>query len=123
MKLHLGCGEKHFPGFFHIDVLDHPHVDHQGPVDQLGHIASDSVELIYASHVLEHFGRNQIEGVLREWFRVLRPGGVLRLAVPDFAAVVDVYESEGLERGRSGLIGLVCGKGWTTAWHKGFHRR
>lgn len=36
-----------------------------------------SIALIYASHLLEHFGRYQYKDVLKEWFRVLQPGGVL----------------------------------------------
>ena len=90
-KLHLGCGAKRIPGWFHVDALDFPHVDHRGPVEDLGFIADGTVELIYASHVLEHFGRRTYMDVLREWRRVLRPGGVLRLAVPDFAAAARLY--------------------------------
>ncbi|MHB8970185.1 MAG: tetratricopeptide repeat protein, partial [Pirellulaceae bacterium] len=85
-KLHLGCGKRYIPGFFHIDLLAAPHVDLLHRVDSLPFV-DNSVGLIYASHLLEHFGRNEVEGVLREWYRVLRPGGLVRLAVPDFAAV------------------------------------
>ncbi len=108
-RLHLGCGDKHLPGFFHIDIVDGPHVDHAGHVDDLRFIPDDTTELIYACHVLEHFGRYEVVPTLREWYRVLAPGGVLRLAVPDFAAVVETYRTLGLEDGRNGLVGLVCG--------------
>jgi predicted SAM-dependent methyltransferase len=90
-KLHLGCGKRFIEGFYHVDALDFPHVDHRGPVDNLSFIHDETVELIYACHVLEHFGRKEVQGVLREWQRVLRPGGILRLAVPDFAACADLY--------------------------------
>lgn len=106
MKLHLGCGRKHIPGFVHVDLADYPHVDFRVPVNQLTFAQENSVELIYASHVLEHFGRYEVDQLLREWFRVLQPGGVLRLAVPDFEAVVHRYEEIGE---LSELIGLVCG--------------
>lgn len=108
-KLHLGCGPKHIPGFFHIDALDYPHVDRRGPVDDLSFIADDSVELIYACHLLEHFGRREYGKVLAEWFRVLAPGGVLRLAVPDFAACARLYETGGLPNGIESIRGLICG--------------
>ena len=108
-RLHLGCGKKHIPGFYHVDMQPYSHVDHVGLVEKLDFVADDTVELIYACHVLEHFGRFQIVTVLREWCRVLRPGGVLRLAVPDFAACAAIYYEEGLKDGLSGLVGLICG--------------
>ncbi len=100
---------RHIPGYIHVDIMDAPHIDHRCLVDKLHDFTTQSVSLIYASHVLEHFGRYEVEGVLREWHRVLAPGGVLRIAVPDFAAVVEMYEYEGLKDGRSGLVGLICG--------------
>ena len=108
-RLHLGCGKAHIPGFFHIDIQSYDHVDHIGAVEKLDFIDTDTVELIYACHVLEHFGRFQIVDVLREWCRVLKPGGLLRLAVPDFSACAAIYYEEGLKDGLSGLVGLVCG--------------
>jgi predicted SAM-dependent methyltransferase len=108
-KLHLGCGRVRIPGFFHIDLRPDRHIDWRGPVEALDFIPDNQVELIYASHVLEHFGRFEYREVLSEWFRVLRPGGVLRLAVPDFAACARVYLDEGMMAGGNGLIGLVCG--------------
>lgn len=108
MKLHLGCGPRYIPGFVHVDAQAAPHVDIVGPVEHLPQ-ADDSVSLIYASHVLEHFGRYAYQDVLREWFRVLRPGGVLRLAVPDFGACAAIYYEKGLQDGLSGLVGLIIG--------------
>ena len=106
MKLHLGCGKKHIPGFIHVDLEDHPHVNFRVPVNHLDFAQSNTVDLIYASHVLEHFGRHEIEQVLGEWFRVLRPGGILRVAVPDFAAVARRYQETGE---LPELVGLVSG--------------
>ena len=108
-RLHLGCGSKHIPGFFHIDLAPAPHVDLVAPVERLGFIADCSVELIYACHVLEHFDRRRFRKVLREWHRVLEPKGVLRLSVPDFAVCAAIYYEQGLRDGLTGLIGLICG--------------
>ncbi len=109
MKLHLGCGAKHIPGWFHVDALDYSHVDRLGPVEDLSFLEDCTVELIYAAHVLEHFGRRTYTAVLAEWRRVLQPGGVLRLAVPDFAVAAQLYLSGTLPRGIEDVRGLVCG--------------
>jgi len=108
VKLHLGCGPKNIPGFIHVDVIDDDHIHHRCSVCALPY-DDDKVDLIYASHVLEHFGRWEMHNVLREWYRVLAPGGVLRLAVPDFCACAKIYYEEGLKDGLSGVIGLICG--------------
>jgi predicted SAM-dependent methyltransferase len=108
-KLHLGCGKRHIPGFIHIDAAPAPHVDWVTRVERLSMFEDGAAELVYASHVLEHFSRREVPRVLGEWRRVLAPGGVLRLAVPDFAACAKLYHEKGLEDGLSGLIGLICG--------------
>ncbi|MBI3351106.1 MAG: methyltransferase domain-containing protein [Nitrospirae bacterium] len=102
MKLHLGCGKRHILGFVHIDAVDYPHVDHISTIDNLSFIQDNSVDLIYNCHVLEHFKRRDVERVLREWYRVLNPGGILRISVPDFARLCEVYQ-------RYGKLDLVMG--------------
>jgi len=90
-KLHIGCGNRYIPGFVHIDVRKLPHVDYVTSADKLAMFGDNSVDLIYCCHILEHFPRQQTEQVLKEWYRVLRVGGILRLAVPDFEKLVEVY--------------------------------
>jgi len=91
VKLHLGCGKRYIPGFIHIDVVESPHIDHVTTIDNLSFIPDNSVELIYNCHVLEHFKRREVRHVLKEWNRVLKPGGILRISVPDFAKLCEVY--------------------------------
>ena len=52
-------------------------------------------DLIYCSHCLEHIPMARTREVLSEWLRVLKDGGILRLAVPDFAAIVEIYKDNG----------------------------
>ncbi len=79
----------------HIDGLPDRHVDLVRAVDELAPFETESADLIYASHVLEHFPHERVQSIIHEWCRVLKPGGVLRLAVPDFDALIRVYEAEG----------------------------
>ena len=92
IKLHLGCGKRYIRGFVHIDYCDFPHIDFKRDVSDLSIYQDNSVDLIYASHVLEHFKRYKIDSVLNEWYRVLKSGGILRLAVPDFESIITIYK-------------------------------
>lgn len=51
----------------------------------------ESVDEIRASHVLEHFPFAQVPDVIRDWSRALKPGGVLKIAVPNFAYIAQAY--------------------------------
>ncbi len=106
INLNIGCGNKSLPGFIQVDIRRLPNVDYITSADKLDMFANGSVDLIYASHLLEHFGRHQVEGVLKEWYRVLKPSGVLRLAVPDFEKVVEVYLKT---KDLNSLLGLLMG--------------
>jgi len=107
VKLHIGCGERYIPGFTHIDIRKLPHIDYVTSVDKLSMFDGDSVDLIYACHVLDHFGRSRIEGVLQEWHRILRQGGVLRIAVSDFEKIAEVYVNT---KDLKLLLGLLLGR-------------
>ena len=89
-KLHLGCGWRNFGDeLVHIDGGDYEHLDH----DDITNLPyeDESVDLIYASHVLEYFDREEVLDILSEWTRVLKKGGVLRIAVPDFESMAIMY--------------------------------
>lgn len=108
MKLHLGCWKRNIPGFVHVDLCDLPHIDYRHRVDRLPMFDDGAAELIYASHVFEYFDRVEARSVLAEWRRVLKPGGTLRLAVPDFTALVEVYRRSGeLDRVLGPLYGRM----------------
>lgn len=106
MKLHLGCGTKIIPNYINIDARDNPGVDVVAKINKLSQYKDNSVDLIYACHVLEHFGRWEYKDVLSEWTRVLKPGGYIRLAVPDFDKIARMY-IDGYKL--SELMGLLYG--------------
>lgn len=82
-KLHIGGREPRL-GWEILDVIAGPHVDHVGDALDLSRFENGTFAEVYASHVLEHFDyKEALLAALREWHRVLEPGGVLRLSVPD----------------------------------------
>ena len=95
IMLHLGCGEINIPGFINVDKLPYKHIHYRSGVERLPFIKSNSVELIYISHCLEHIPQSQIGFTLREYYRVLKKGGILRISVPDFKVIVDMYQNTG----------------------------
>lgn len=115
MKLHLGCGKRNFgTDWVHVDQTDYPHVTWKD-VTRLPY-TKQSCDLIYASHLLEYFDTVEVVHVLEEWFRVLKSGGVLRLAVPDFDALCTMYR-RGIPLEK--LIGPLYGKwGSPPVYHK-----
>jgi predicted SAM-dependent methyltransferase len=106
MKYHLGCGNKHLPGFLNIDCVKTDAVDLIDDISKLTSLEPGTADLIYACHCLEHFSRHEIKDVLMTWFSKLRCGGRIRIAVPDFDAVVNYY---GHNRNLEQVMGLVCG--------------
>ncbi|MEQ9372268.1 MAG: methyltransferase domain-containing protein [Coleofasciculus chthonoplastes F3-SA18-01] len=90
--LHLGCGSISNLYFINIDGLPAPHIHYVRAIDNLTNFQSNSADLIYACHCLEHFPYAKVPKVLAEWFRVLKKGGILRLSVPDFDQLVNVYK-------------------------------
>jgi predicted SAM-dependent methyltransferase len=95
LNVHLGCGKIDHPEFINIDGFPFPHVHYAQTIDKLPQFKTGTVDLIYASHCLEHFGYRQTRLVLAEWFRVLKKGGTLRLSVPDFDKLVHLYTNYG----------------------------
>jgi len=105
-KLHLGCWKRNIPGFINVDRYDAPHVHYKRDVKDLSCFEDESAELIYASHVLEYFDRDEVKIVLKEWKRVLCKRGTLRIAVPNFRALIKVADIEGVDK----ILGPLYGK-------------
>lgn len=84
IKLNLGCGDVKLHGFIGLDGKfgdDITDLDYE----------DNSVDEIYSSHTLEYFDQIEVVDVLREWYRVLKKGGIIRLAVPDFEKLTTLY--------------------------------
>jgi len=94
MKLNIGCGSRYLPGW---ENLDFRHVSQDvKPWDLRKRLpyADGSMDLVYSSHLLEHLSPEQAEKLLKESLRVLKPGGVVRVVVPDLEALARNYLCE-----------------------------
>lgn len=88
MKLDLGAGKQSPDGF---TPMGNAHGTSIFPLPDS--IKDGSVDEIRASHVLEHFAAGEAIDVLKHWVSKLKPGGALKVAVPDLDKIVDVYKS------------------------------
>ena len=91
--IHLGCGDVNSPEFINIDARPAPHVHYVRDVCDLSVFPDNYADLVYACHILEHIRRAAMKKTLWEWRRIIKPGGLLRLSVPDFDALLDIYRS------------------------------
>ncbi len=91
LHLHLGCGPKYLPGFINVDGNLFRRHDLWLDLRNGLPFASESAASIYSSHVFEHFYPDELERLIAACHRVLRPGGGMRVVVPDMAAAVRAY--------------------------------
>jgi len=90
--------------------------DHVADVLDLVCFGDDSADLIYFCHGLEHIGFGAVGDALGEWGRVLKPGGELRLAMPDFHAIAKAYWVGGVNL-RLVRYALMGGQGYAENFH------
>jgi SAM-dependent methyltransferase len=88
--LNLGSGSAKIMNFCNIDANPRASCDIVARIDKIK-LKSNSVRIIYSSHVLEHIPRDHAKIVLAEWHRVLKPGGKLYMCVPDLEVLFKVY--------------------------------
>lgn len=89
--LNIGCGSTFSPNWINIDIdSDSPHVQAYDIRKGLPY-ADQSFAACYHSHLLEHLSQSGAKQLLAECYRVLRPQGIIRVVVPDLAAIAHHY--------------------------------
>lgn len=81
--LEIGCGPERHEGFIHLDYEWRPNVDICWDVTKGIPLSSESMDGIFTEHCLEHVTLNAADSIIAECFRVLTPGGLIRISVPD----------------------------------------
>ena len=109
LKLNLGCGPNPKPGWVNIDLW-HPAADLTLDLREPWPFPDQSVTYIYSEHVLEHFEfHREIPHVLGESVRVLCPGGIFDVGVPDSEWPIRSYGNPQDEY-------WYLASGWHPAW-------
>ena len=107
MKFNIGCGWRNFgDDWIHIDGGDYDHLDSNDIF--ITEYESNTADLIYASHFIEYLDREEVIPLLERWKEVLKPYGVMRLAVPDFEVYANLYSSG--EYPLDNFLGVLYGK-------------
>jgi SAM-dependent methyltransferase len=101
VRVNIGAGNKAFEGWLAIGLEEHH--DIHADIRSIP-LPDDSVDEAMAIHVLEHLNRWEAPAALREWRRILKPGGLLVLELPDLVKCCKAIIAGAPPR--NGLMGL-----------------
>lgn len=90
-RLNWGCGDGGAPGWINSDIKDAPGIDISGDILDGLPLDAESIDYVTSIHALPELAYPDLEPALRELRRVLKPGGVLRLALPDLERAIQAY--------------------------------
>jgi len=94
VRLNLGCGDKILTGYINVDIATERASnvpDVVCDVRDLSIFSENYADEILAVHVVEHFWRWEVANVLKEWIRVLKPGGVMILECPNLLSACEEF--------------------------------
>jgi len=94
IRLNLGCGDKILPGYINVDVVSERagnKPDFVTDIRSLEGIPDSFADEVLAVHVVEHFWRWEVLDILKEWCRVLKPGGKIILECPNLRSACEEF--------------------------------
>ncbi len=101
LKLNIGCGTDYKRGWINIDNNSDNNIENldlnwdlMKPLP----FADNSIKFIYNEHFMEHFSVEDGQKILKDFMRVLEPGGVLRIAMPDLEVITNNYVKLSLDK-------------------------
>src|ERR1700733_6443031 len=108
--LNLGCGRRIHPAWTNVDGVSGPHV-HACDLNRGIPFPDSEFDVVYLSHLLEHFSRNKGQALLRDCFRVCHSGALIRVVVPDLERIAQLY-LQGLDRALAGDVQWMQNYNW-----------
>lgn len=109
--LNIGCGCRYNSSWVNIDI---------NPVDKdvIGYdinkripFTDNSFDVVYHSHLIEHIPKKRAESFIKDCVRIVRPGGIMRVVVPDLEQIARMY-LKSLEQAVSGSEGWAANYEW-----------
>lgn len=88
--LEIGPNKAKLPGFETLDAVKGPLVDHVGDCRKTP-FPDGSFDLVYSSHVIEHVEWFEVQDTIREWVRILKPGGALEVHTVDAYRILKAW--------------------------------
>jgi predicted SAM-dependent methyltransferase len=113
-KLQLGTGPNLLPGWLNTDLLPDTYPEHRHQIvflDATKPFPLDSMtfDYVFSEHQIEHVTEPDARSMVKECFRILRPGGRVRIATPDLSAILTLYEDP-LDEAKRHYIDWVLGR-------------
>lgn len=106
MKLNLGCGDTILDGYLNADLYN-PKAQVKADATKLP-FPDNRFEEVFACHIFEHLNPYKVAEILSEWKRVIKPGGMLILEMPDILEICKNFEKADKE-GRYRLLNCIYG--------------
>ncbi len=123
VKLNFGCGRRVLPGWLNVDGWWCEGIDYVCDLRQPLPLSDGSCRYIFTEHVFEHIHQQFRASVIREWFRLLSPQGVLRIVGPGCAQFADAYSRRDIEWFRRSIPGTKnLAEGLNDIFKNHFHR-
>jgi len=111
IKLHLGCGSDYLPGYVNLDVNPNVRADLHMRVEDLCFFPPDIVDAMESYHFFEHLSPQDARAALKEWFRILKPGGVVVLELPNLEVCIREmgkhFDQNGIDLAMVGIYGYA----------------
>lgn len=91
--LNVGCGPYPHPDFINLDYHWNRDIAICWDITKKAYpLPTSSIEGIYTEHCLEHISFAEFEENIKEFYRMLAPGGTVRIIMPDGELYIDIYQ-------------------------------